>query len=129
MWSIIDQHRMIVLTAMAGIMLIVIMKRMRRKRQRESHNHQMSSGNQTSRGRDLGTSEHLVKETNSVISGVYILSISAKITTSKHSSVDKTGSRDFPICGPALWNALPVPIRNARTSKKHCKFELWYYKF
>ena len=28
----------------------------------------------------------------------------------------KTGSRAFPIAGPALWNALPVPIRNARLS-------------
>ena len=27
----------------------------------------------------------------------------------------KTGSRAFPISGPALWNALPVPIRNAKT--------------
>ena len=27
----------------------------------------------------------------------------------------KTGSRAFSISGPALWNALPVPIRNART--------------
>ena len=27
----------------------------------------------------------------------------------------KTGSIDFSISGPALWNALPVPIRNART--------------
>ena len=27
----------------------------------------------------------------------------------------KTGSRAFSISGPALWNALPVPIRNAKT--------------
>ena len=27
----------------------------------------------------------------------------------------KTGSRAFSISGPALWNALPVPIRNAET--------------
>ena len=27
----------------------------------------------------------------------------------------KTGSRAFTISGPALWNALPVPIRNAKT--------------
>ena len=27
----------------------------------------------------------------------------------------KTGSRAFFISGPALWNALPVPIRNAKT--------------
>ena len=27
----------------------------------------------------------------------------------------KTGSRTFSISGPALWNALPVPIRNAKT--------------
>ena len=27
----------------------------------------------------------------------------------------KTGSRVFSISGPALWNALPVPIRNAKT--------------
>ena len=27
----------------------------------------------------------------------------------------KTGSRAFSISGPALWNALPVPLRNART--------------
>ena len=27
----------------------------------------------------------------------------------------KTGSRDFPIAGSALWNALPVPIHNAQT--------------
>ena len=26
----------------------------------------------------------------------------------------KTGSRAFSISGPALWNALPVPIRNAK---------------
>ena len=27
----------------------------------------------------------------------------------------KTGSRAFSISGPALWNTLPVPIRNAKT--------------
>ena len=27
----------------------------------------------------------------------------------------KTGSRAFSISGPVLWNALPVPIRNAKT--------------
>ena len=27
----------------------------------------------------------------------------------------KTWSRAFSISGPALWNALPVPIRNAKT--------------
>ena len=27
----------------------------------------------------------------------------------------KTGSRAVSISGPALWNALPVPIRNAKT--------------
>ena len=27
----------------------------------------------------------------------------------------KTGSRAFSISGPALWNALPVPVRNAET--------------
>ena len=27
----------------------------------------------------------------------------------------KTGSRAFFISGPALWNALPVPLRNAKT--------------
>ena len=27
----------------------------------------------------------------------------------------KTGSRALSISGPALWNALPVPIRNAKT--------------
>ena len=27
----------------------------------------------------------------------------------------KTGSRAFSISGPALWNALPVPIRNTET--------------
>ena len=27
----------------------------------------------------------------------------------------KTGSRVFSISGPALWNTLPVPIRNAKT--------------
>ena len=27
----------------------------------------------------------------------------------------KTGSRAFSISGPALWNALPVPIRNSKT--------------
>ena len=27
----------------------------------------------------------------------------------------KTGSRAFAISGPALWNVLPVPIRNAKT--------------
>ena len=27
----------------------------------------------------------------------------------------KTGSRAFSISGPSLWNALPVPIRNAKT--------------
>ena len=27
----------------------------------------------------------------------------------------KTGSRTFSISGPAIWNALPVPIRNAKT--------------
>ena len=27
----------------------------------------------------------------------------------------KTGSRVFSISGPALWNALPVPIRDAKT--------------
>ena len=27
----------------------------------------------------------------------------------------KTGSRTFSISGPALWNALPLPIRNAKT--------------
>ena len=27
----------------------------------------------------------------------------------------KTGSRAFSMSGPALWNALPVPIRNAKT--------------
>ena len=27
----------------------------------------------------------------------------------------KTGSRTFSISGPVLWNALPVPIRNAKT--------------
>ena len=27
----------------------------------------------------------------------------------------KTGSRAFSISGPAIWNALPVPIRNAKT--------------
>ena len=26
-----------------------------------------------------------------------------------------TGSRAFSICGPALWNALSVPIRKAKT--------------
>ena len=28
----------------------------------------------------------------------------------------KTGSRAFSISGPALWNALPVPIRNTKTN-------------
>ena len=27
----------------------------------------------------------------------------------------KTGSKAFPVSGPALWNDLPVPIRNAKT--------------
>ena len=85
MWSIIAQYRMIVflLSAIAGIMLIVVIKKIRHKKQRYLHNRQMSSGNQTLTGRDLGTMEHIVKETNSVISGVVFKSIFAKITTSK----------------------------------------------
>ena len=65
-------------------MLIVVRKKIRRKRQRYLHNHQ------TLTGRDLGTMEHIVKETNSVISGVFLKSIVSKITPSKHSSVDKS---------------------------------------
>ena len=36
----------------------------------------------------------------------------------------KTGSRAFFISGPALWNALPVPIRNAKTILTFRKFYL-----
>ena len=37
----------------------------------------------------------------------------------------KTGSRVFSISGPALWNALPVPIRNAKTFRKLLKYHLF----
>ena len=43
------------------------------------------------------------------LSGVYyIIGCNTRIKT-------KTGSRVFSISGPALWNALPGPIRNAKT--------------
>ena len=44
----------------------------------------------------------------------------------------KTGSRAFSISGPALWNALPVPIRNAKTIltfRKLLKSHLFYLVF
>ena len=44
----------------------------------------------------------------------------------------KTGSRTFSIFGPALWNALPVPIRNAKTiltSRKLLKSHLFDLAF
>ena len=44
----------------------------------------------------------------------------------------KTGSRAFSISGPALWNALPVPIRNAKTIltfRKLLKSHLFYLAF
>ena len=44
----------------------------------------------------------------------------------------KTGSRAFSISGPALWNALPVPIRNAKTIltfRKLLKFHLFDLAF
>ena len=46
----------------------------------------------------------------------------------------KTGARAFSISGPALWNALPVPIRNAKTIltfrkklKSHLFFLTWLF--
>ena len=44
----------------------------------------------------------------------------------------KTGSRAFSISGPALWNALPVPIRNAKkilTFRKLLKSHLFDLAF
>ena len=38
----------------------------------------------------------------------------------------KTGSRAFSISGPALWNALPVPIRNAKTKHSGNYLNLTY---
>ena len=39
----------------------------------------------------------------------------------------KTGSRAFSISGPALWNALPVAIRNAKTILTFRKLNVYNY--